>query len=513
MGSSKKAPAKGATGGAASASATPVATPGPAPLKERLEKYTDLANAERFVELNEDTLRYVPSWEYWVYYEDGCWHRDDSRATRAKRQAQWVARVIRGEAVTEEARKWGKQSQSSARIRAMVELAASNARLVVSHTIFDQKPHLLNLQNGTFDLETGKLREHSKEDYLTVIAPVRFEKGAASKKWDGALKTSLPEPEARDFVQRFFGYCLSGESSERIVVMFIGSGRNGKSLIARTVQDLLGPYATTMASTVLMATDREQHPTEVAALYGKRLAVMSEIKRGRSVDDDKFKRLAGNDILTARRMREDPWEFKASHKSLLLVNHKPHLGRDQAVWDRVVIVDFRVRIENVDVKLLDKLKLEEAGILNWLIEGYRKYKIKKLQPPKKIQEATAQYQASEDRLKEFFDFECEFKRDPDPEEDQKLATATSLIVKRLAKWCEARGVRAPGPNELADRLKEKNCVPGKIGGHDRVRGWIGIQLLDELGKLTPQASEKPAENPPKPPKKSPQHLKLVPKGG
>lgn len=506
MGSSKKAPAKGAAKGAASASVDPNAPP-----KERLEKGTDLANAERFVELNEDTLRYVPSWECWVYYEDGCWHRDDSRATRAKRQAQWVARVIRGEAENEAARKWGKQSQSSARIRAMVELAASNTRLVVSHTIFDQKPMLLNLQNGTFDLETGKLREHSKEDYLTVIAPVSFEKGKVSSRWNNALKTSLPDPEARDFVQRFFGYCLSGESSERIVVMFIGAGRNGKSLIARTVQDLLGPYATTMASTVLMATDREQHPTEVAALYGKRLAVMSEIKRGRSVDDDKFKRLAGNDILTARRMREDPWEFKASHKSLLLVNHKPHLGRDQAVWDRVVIVDFKVRIEKVDVKLLDKIKLEEAGVLNWLIEGYRKYKIKKLQPPTKIQEATKEYQASEDRLKEFFDFECEFGRDE--KDDQKFATATSAIVKRLTKWCEARGVRPAGPNELADRLKEKGCVPGKIGGHDRVRGWVGIRILDEVGKLTPQASADTGKKPSKPPAKKPSYLNVVPKRG
>jgi putative DNA primase/helicase len=442
-----------------------------------IEVDTDLGNANRFVELCAETLRYVPLWEAWVYYEGGYWHRDNTKGTHARRAALAVAKTLRREARTADERAWAKRSQAEARIQAMIKLASADPRIELLHTAFDRNHFLLNVQNGTLDLETGKLRPHAKEDFITKISRATFNPKAASKRWAAALQTSLPDPVVRDYVQRFLGYCLTGDVGERIVVMFVGKGRNGKSLIARVVQELMGPYATTLASTVLMSSDKEQHPTEVADLFGARLAVMSEIKRGRAIDEEKFKRLSGNDELKARRMREDFWAFSPTHKSLFLVNHRPHVGRDPAVWDRVAIVEFNVRIPDgkVDPKLLQKLRAEETGILAWLVEGYRKYKRVGLTPPKAVQAATAEYQASEDRLKEFFDDECAF--------DVGQTATTANIVKRIVKWCLAQNVRPPSKNELAERLRDLNCISGKVpldgDTHNLARGWRGIGLLPE----------------------------------
>lgn len=450
--------------------------------KDGLEAETDLGNAHRFIERNKETLRYVTDWESWVYYEDGCWHRDP-KGVRAKRAAQATARVLKKEARNYEAKQWAIRSQAAPRIQAMVNLAADDERLELSHDVFDKKPLLLNVKNGTLNLETGKLQPHSKDDYLTKIAPVDFDAKARSKKWESALRTSLPEFSDRDFVQRFLGYCLSGDVGERIVVMWVGSGRNGKSLLARAIQELMGPYATTLASTVLMANDgAEQHPTEIADLFGTRLAIMSELRRGRAIDDEKFKRLSGNDTLKARRMREDFWSFQPTHKSLFLINHKPRVGRDQAVWDRIVVVDFKVRIPDskVDVKLLDKLKREETGILTWLVEGYAKYKKKGLKPPATIVKATAEYQASEDRLKEFFEDECSF------EEDAEIVT--SHLTKAVTKWALGRNIRPPSPNEMAERLKEKGCAATRIG-HEALRGWRGICLKKPASLISASGSD------------------------
>ena len=456
-----------------------------------IEAETDLGNANRFVELSADRLRYVPRWEAWVFYEGGRWQRDDSRGTHARRAAMQVVKTLRREANNADAREWAKKSQAEARIHAMVSLAAADPRLELLHTAFDTNHYLLNVQNGTLDLETGKLRPHSKDDFITKISPATFDPKARSKRWLDALATSLPDPVVRDYVQRFLGYCLTGDVGERVVVMFVGKGRNGKSLIARVVQELMGPYATTLASTVLMASEKEQHPTEVADLFGARLAVMSEIKRGRSIDEEKFKRLSGNDELKARRMREDFWAFNPTHKSLFLVNHRPHVGRDPAVWDRVSIVEFNVRIPDskVDPKLLQKLRVEEAGVLAWLVAGYRAYKKWGLSPPSVVKAATAEYQASEDRLKEFFDDECEY--------GQTLSAPTAAIVKRVTKWCLTRNVRPPSQAELSERLRDANCNAEKVpldgDGHNMVRGWRGIGLLPEV---RPGVVRKPSKRTP-----------------
>ena len=489
MPSSKKAPSQGAAAGKSSPSKTPSkekkieepeaksgvrlkAVPAAAAPRERLEATTDLGNADRFVGLYRDTLRYVPKWESWVFYENGHWQRDDSKGTHARRAAQRVAKILRGEpGLSASLKKWAIKSQAEPRIRAMVSLAAADKRLELLHTSLDKNHYLFNVQNGTFDLETGKLRPHNREDYLTKVSRAAYDPKKRSKRWQDVLQTSLPDPIVREYVQRFLGYCLTGDVGERIVVMFVGKGRNGKSLIARVIQELMGPYATTLASTVLMSTDKEQHPTEIADLFGARLAVMSEIKRGRSIDEEKFKRLSGNDELRARRMREDFWAFAPTHKSLFLVNHRPHIGRDPAVWDRVSIVEFNVRIadDKVDPKLLQKLRVEETGILTWLVEGYQKYKKVGLKPPEVVKAATAEYQASEDRLKEFFEDEVELRPDG--------SASTADIVKRITKWCLSRNVRPPGSSELPERLRDLNCLPAKVG-KTSARGWKGIALKD-----------------------------------
>ena len=61
-----------------------------------------------------------------------------------------------------------------------------------------------------------------------------------------------------------------------------------------------------------------------------------------------MKALTGSDQLTARRMREDFWTFRPSHKLLLLTNHKPSVNGQDHALRRIRLVPFEVQFVDPD---------------------------------------------------------------------------------------------------------------------------------------------------------------------
>jgi len=78
------------------------------------------------------------------------------------------------------------------------------------------------------------------------------------------------------------GYLLTGSVSEHAFFFGHGTGANGKTTFVNTVCRVLGDYATPIGSEVLMSSSYDRHPTELAKLRGIRLAVASEIERGKT---------------------------------------------------------------------------------------------------------------------------------------------------------------------------------------------------------------------------------------
>ena len=71
-------------------------------------------------------------------------------------------------------------------------------------------------------------------------------------------------------------------------------------------------------------------------------------------------------------MREDFWEFSATHNIWLAANHKPQVrGTDHGIWRRIKLIPFTVIIpdDQQDKELLNKLLAELPGILNWALAG------------------------------------------------------------------------------------------------------------------------------------------------
>jgi putative DNA primase/helicase len=92
-----------------------------------------------------------------------------------------------------------------------------------------------------------------------------------------------------------------------------------------TVADIMGGYHRTAAVETFTASKTDRHPTQLAALRGKRLVTAIETEEGRHWAEARIKQLTGGDKVDARFMRQDFFNYVPQLKLLVAGNHKPSL--------------------------------------------------------------------------------------------------------------------------------------------------------------------------------------------
>ena len=93
---------------------------------------------------------------------------------------------------------------------------------------------------------------------------------------------------------------------------------------------------------------------------------------GEKFDESKIKDLTGGDTIPCRRMNEDFWELRPTHKLDLFGNHRPTVtGTDLGIWRRLRLIPWLVTVapEDQDKQLAAKLIAELPGVLAWAIRG------------------------------------------------------------------------------------------------------------------------------------------------
>ncbi len=439
--------------------------PGPA------DSEADLANARRLVDVFGDRLRYVVSWKKWLCWDGTRWAVDDTgQAVRyAKKIADRLPKTVKGGGPS--------RTQTAVGINAMLNLAGTEPGIALAPADLDADPYLLNVGNGTLDLRTGELRPHNPDDLLTKICGANYHPDAAAPEFTTFLDKVQPEITMRDFLGRLFGHALLGRVVEHVLAILYGVGANGKTTLVEAVSRVFGDYARPIEPGLLI--DRgDAHPTGTAALFGLRLAVTHETDAGRRLAEGTVKRLTGGDKITARRMREDFWDFDPSHSIVMHTNHKPLVrGTDEGIWRRLRFVPFDVVIpeDRRDGKLPERLALEADGILAWVVAGYRQWQDRGLAEPEQVTAATSAFRGESDMLGLFLEQRCRLDAGP-------FATVQSSHL--FASWCDwckrenvDAGTQTAFSRELADR------------GHDKKKDglghmvWAGIDLYaDEADK-------------------------------
>jgi putative DNA primase/helicase len=450
--------------------------------------FTDTGNAERLVYLAKGSIRYCGKWSKWLVWTGARWEEDQehmqswakkaassffedgARAVRvAREQNASEAEVEQAHKLAEQCFKHARSSLGASRRAAAVELSKSEDGVSVQHTELDADPWLFNCQNGTLDLRTGELRPHKKEDLLTKYTPIAYDPKSEAPTWLAFLeKIMANDQEMSACLQRSAGYSLTGLSREHVVFFLWGSGGNGKGTFVETLLYVLGEYGYAAPSDLLLAKKNEAHPTEKASLFGRRMAACSEVNNGRW-DEKTVKELTGGDTISARRMREDFWTFRPTHKLWVSGNHKPQVrGTDNGIWRRLKLMPFTVIIpdEEQDKSLPEKLLMEASGILRWAAEGCLSWQKMGLAFPKAVVEATQRYREAEDIVGRFVADCCQL--------DRRGQTSAKDLYAAYEQWCDQEGETPLSKRAIGERLEERGLTPHKGAGGQRE--WRGIRL-------------------------------------
>ena len=133
-----------------------------------------------------------------------------------------------------------------------------------------RRPFLFATPGGSVNLKTGELRPARPEDYCSKQATVAPAEGEPVL-WLKFLKKAFKgNADIIAFLQRWCGYCLTGDISEHCFLFLYGSGRNGKGVFCRILLHILGDYANTSPIEMFLESKQDRHPTEEARLHKMR---------------------------------------------------------------------------------------------------------------------------------------------------------------------------------------------------------------------------------------------------
>jgi len=461
---------------AASVAATPTKRPVAAP-PEILD--SDLANSDRLVLQYGDDLRHVRG-RGWYVWNGLKWELDHGKVMGiAKNVARAIHREASDVAVGGNSKqadclwKWAKRSQQSERIRAMLFLAESEAQIAANADDFDRDPMLLACNNCVLDLRTGFPKEADRMDLISASIPVDFDSDANAPHWVDFLDQIMDgDAEMVEFMRRAVGYSLTGRVDEQCMFFLYGHGRNGKSTFVSTVSELFGEFhRRTSAETIMMRRGGAGIPNDLAALRTARMVSVSEVCDGHRLDESKIKDMTGGDIMTARFLHGEFFDFKPQFKLWLAGNHKPRIaGTDEGIWRRIRLIPFAVTIpeSQVDPSLPGKMKEELPGILNWALQGCLDWQCGGCKPPALVTQATAEFRSACDTIGQWIE-ECGV------EGSRFEATAKSLMASYEA-WAAASGERPMSARRLGEALAERGYERGRNG-----KGifWRGIGVRHE----------------------------------
>jgi putative DNA primase/helicase len=179
--------------------------------------------------------------------------------------------------------------------------------------------------------------------------------------------------------------------------MFIlyGYGKNGKGVFINTIASLLKDYAAATTFKTFDADKRNEQTNDLAALKGKRFVAMSESGADKRLNEPLIKQVTGGDKISCRFLHKEFFEYTPQFKLFLATNHRPVITQsDFGIWRRLVLIPFTQNFDGREDKQLERKLIEKElpGILNWALEGLRKWKDEGLtKKPKAVIEATAKY--------------------------------------------------------------------------------------------------------------------------
>ena len=130
----------------------------------------------------------------------------------------------------------------------MIELAASDERLVKQSTDLDRHLHFFNAAMAQSICVTA-VKKPDRTDLIACAANASITSSASCNRWTQFINEIMCGDQTLiAYLQRLCGYMMFGDRGEQIIVYLQGDGANGKSVFIDVLSHVFGDYAATISA-------------------------------------------------------------------------------------------------------------------------------------------------------------------------------------------------------------------------------------------------------------------------
>lgn len=221
---------------------------------------------------------------------------------------------------------------------------------------------MLNCTNGMLDLRTLILHPHDPK-YLSIRQiPVAWEPDATSPTYEDWLADRVG-PHQSSVVEEAISQFLDPSRTPTRALFLFGPSRSGKSTLLRLAEKLVGGHENVSGLSLHNISDNQ---FSAAELYGKAINVCADLPKDHVNDLSVFKRVTGDDKITANRKYGKMFTFRANALFLFSANTVPTISVDDgdAYFNRTIPAVFPKSYRNKENPEIEKrLGGELSGIL------------------------------------------------------------------------------------------------------------------------------------------------------
>ncbi len=430
--------------------------------EEKMRAYTfdDMGNAERFVDLFGENVRYCYTEKKWYFYNSMRWSVDNLgvilrmadkcvEAMKAEAKLYLQADEESGGDMAKAFEKHMKSSRSNKSKKAM--LNEIEHHLPILPIQMDRYKMALNTPSEIINLKNGDVKAHNPEYYFTKITSVDCAEAADCPRWLAFLDDIFAgDKDLIRYIQKAVGYSLTGSTAEQCAFFLYGTGRNGKSTFIDVIRDVFGDYAANIQPETIMVKSSQSNAinSDIARLKGARLVTSVEPNEGVRLNEGLLKQLTGDDTVTARKLYSEEFEFKPEFKLWMATNHKPIIrGTDTGIWRRIHMIPFNVQIpeDKVDKNLTHKLKAEMTAIFKWCIDGCLMWQREGLQMPAAVLKSVREYRREMDVISAFIEDKCTLEG----------TVQASMLYAAYASWADSNNEYCMSNTKFSTELAKR----------------------------------------------------------
>ena len=313
--------------------------------------------------------------------------------------------------------------------------------------------NVINLLNGTLDLNTMQLRDFDYKDFLTYQLPFYYDENASNELWNKFLDDVLPNKETQQTLQEVIGSIFIKNIKLEYATFLYGNGANGKSVVIDVISEVLGYENVSFYS---LDDLMQEH---YRALIKDKLVNFGSENDTKKLESDTFKKLASNEPIGARQKYGKPFIMRNYARLIFAVNQMKlkEIEYTKGFFRRFLIIPFNVTIpkEKRDKELTKKILQNPAGVLNWIIQGAKKVlQNKDIFISNECKQAKRQFIKDIDSVLQFLE-ECNYKKS-----DYNRIPLKELYVD-YSNWSFESGLKKVSKREFSKRLEALGFIKKK----------------------------------------------------